>query len=189
MFLDFSFFRIFYGLFASDVFVLSLLSELSSLWFLVLQWQTWASSHDMGHNLECSLVGQPMFPSIPCRQGRKFCVWVGVPFPPLKAFPGYKKWSIPAPYPPLQGVMARVAQIDSRGFHCTRLLPYQQNAPQFQPSLPVLSPSPVPLDPYCSLPLLPIIHSKSWYTFLSQGDQCFPPFELFLLHSLWVCGL
>ena len=47
--------------------------------------------------------------------GWRFCERIGVLIPPLGVLPGYRKWPLQTPYPPLIGVSARVTMIGHPG--------------------------------------------------------------------------
>lgn len=95
-----------------------------------------------------------------------------------EVLPGYRRCPVQALYPPLLEVLARVTLTDTWEFPLLKIYCSSQDAPRFQLSLPVLSPSilPIPVPPPVPIPTLfsplPLSTGSIQSNSPSQWDSC-----------------
>lgn len=108
--------------------------------------------------------------------GQMFSRWVGVLTPPLEVLPGYRRWPLQAPYPPLIGVSARVTPWTPWSLlHLGSLAPLRDDTPSTHYHIPfpqallflhMISPPHYPLPPSA----LPPYTSNIYFPLLSENQ-------------------
>lgn len=115
------------------VYLRSLIYSASGSWSS-MHYQGWTPSHDMGLKSDQSLVVHSSWVMhyisshhilhAGKTEGKRFCGWAGVTHPSLEDLPGYRRWLVQAPYPPLLEIFSRVNFMDSWEFPLYRFLPH-----------------------------------------------------------------